>query len=220
MGAGILVGASAVAVMYVRGHQDPAPVAAVKPGTVGLNQGSVLSGNTGSNGDVTPGLSVTSDGSQGSLQGQGGPGSTAGSGSSGGGSPASGSGGGSSNQLPTPSQFHVYDQYKNNPTALYIDVQPGTGKAVAKGSVVTVQYRGWLTDGREFDETYAKGKAYTFTEGEGNVVDGFAQAIFGMKAGGQRRLIIPPTVGYGAAGKDPIPPDAMMIFDVQLESVQ
>jgi peptidylprolyl isomerase len=228
VGAGIVVGLSAVGVMYVRSQQDHSPVAAVKPGTVGLNQGSVLSSNTGASGDVANGLSVTSGGGQGSLQGQGGSGgagSSANSGNSGGsgangGGATSQSNGGSSNQLPTPSQFHVYDQYKNNATALYIDVQPGTGKAVAKGSEVTIQYRGWLTDGREFDETYSKGKPFTFTEGSGNVIDGFAESIFGMKAGGQRRLIIPPTVGYGAQGKDPIPPDAMMIFDVQLVSVQ
>jgi FKBP-type peptidyl-prolyl cis-trans isomerase FkpA len=99
-------------------------------------------------------------------------------------------------------------------------VKPGDGKAVAAGNSVTINYRGWLTDGREFDETYKTGKAFTFQEGGTGVIEGLSQAIFGMKEGGQRRLIIPPTVGYGAAGKDPIPPDAMMIFDVELVSAK
>jgi peptidylprolyl isomerase len=202
--------------MYLRRPQ-PAPVA-VKPGPVNLNSDSMLASGSGSSGDVTPGLSVTSGGNQGSVQGE-----SVGGGSSGTGqgqNSSDGSGGGNGDQLPTPSQFGVYDQYKNNATALYIDTKPGTGKAVAKGSVVTMQYRGWLTNGKEFDETYARGKAFTFTEGSGTVIDGVAEAIFGMKVGGSRRLIIPPTVGYGAAGKDPIPPDAVMIFDVDLVSVQ
>jgi FKBP-type peptidyl-prolyl cis-trans isomerase FkpA len=220
VGAGLVVGLSVVAVMYVRKQQDPPPPVAVKPGTVGLDSGSVLSTNAGNNGDVSPGLSVTSDGNQGSLQGEqaAGSGTSAGAGQSAG--KGAGGSGGSSEQLPTPSEFQTYDQYKNNPTALYIDVQPGTGKAVAKGSVVTMQYRGWLTNGQEFDETYARGKAFTFTEGAGTVVDGVAEAMFGMKEGGRRRLIIPPAVGHGAAGKNPIPPDAMMIFDVELVSAQ
>jgi len=91
---------------------------------------------------------------------------------------------------------------------------------VAQGSAVTINYRGWLTNGKEFDESYSVGKPFTFTEGAGTVIEGMAQAIFGMKAGGMRRLIIPPTVGYGAAGHDLVPPDAVMVFDVELVSVQ
>ena len=217
VGAGIVVGLSAVSVMYLRRSQ-PVPVA-VKPGDVSLSDNPLTGKSGASNGDVTPCLSVSSGGNQGSVQGESVGGGAGGSESTNGGT-AGASGGSSGDQLPTPSQFHVYDQYKNNATALYIDAKPGTGKAVAKGSVVTMQYRGWLTDGREFDETYSKGKAFSFTEGGGTVVDGVAEAMFGMKAGGERRLIVPPTVGYGAAGKDPIPPDAMMIFDVELVSVQ
>jgi hypothetical protein len=214
-----VVGLSAVGVMYVRQRQESTPPVAVRPGVVGLNSGSVLSRNTANGGEASPGLSVTSDGNQGSLQGQQ-PGGSSGSGSKSSGNASGGKANSSSDQLPTPSQFHSYDQYKNNPTAMYIDVQPGTGKAIAKGSVVTMQYRGWLTSGLEFDETYARGRAFTFTEGAGTVVDGVAEAMFGMKEGGRRRLIIPPAVGYGAAGKDPVPPDAMMVFDVELVSVQ
>jgi peptidylprolyl isomerase len=177
------------------------------------------------------GLKVTDNGGQGYGQVLGQSAGASGNSATSGGYGSSGGGGGSSagadggsgsgsNQLPTPSQFHVYDQYKNNATALYVDTKPGTGKVVDKGSVVTMDYRGWLTDGKEFDETYSRGKQFTFTEGAGTVIDGFAQAMWGMKVGGQRRLIIPPTVGYGAAGKDQVPPDAVLVFDVELVSVQ
>jgi FKBP-type peptidyl-prolyl cis-trans isomerase FkpA len=214
--AGMVAGLSIVGVMYLR-RSEQAPVT-VKPGSVGLNNGSVLSNSAGGSSDTATGLNVTSGGNQGSVQGQ----SLAGgsSSSSPGQSSDSSSPDVTGDQLPTPSQFHVYDKYKNNPSALYIDTKPGTGKTIAKDNAVTIQYRGWLTDGREFDETYARGKAFTFTEGAGSVVNGVAEAVFGMKEGGQRRLIIPPAVGYGAAGKDPVPPDAMMVFDVELVSVK
>jgi len=221
IGAGVLVGAGVVGWMYVN-RDNGSEAAAEKPGQVAMNNSG--NGSSESSGDS---LRVTTNGDQGLVQGQsiegggGGAGAGAGSGSaSGSGSSGLGSGGSGSNQLPTPSQFSVYDQYKNNPTALYIDVKPGDGKAVEKGSVVTMQYRGWLTNGKEFDESYSTGKPFTFTEGAGTVIEGMAEAMYGMKADGQRRLIIPPTVGYGAAGKDPIPPDSVMVFDVELVSVQ
>lgn len=123
----------------------------------------------------------------------------------------------SSNQLPSPSQFGVYDQYKGNSTALYIDVIPGTGASVAKGSSVTIQFQLYLTTGQEVSAS-TPGKPFTFTEGAGTVIPGIEEAVFGMKTGGQRRLIIPPSTGFGSAGKSPIPPNAMIIMDVTLIS--
>ena len=208
--AGALVGLSVVGWLY---WHKPVSVAEEKPGTVSWPKDPVVGGGGRSSGD----LSVTTQGDQGTALGQQIGGSQGSSGSAGGADASSGSGG---DGLPTPSQFGMYEKYKNNPTALYIDVQPGDGKAVDKGSVVTMQYRGWLTNGKEFDESYARGNAYTFTEGDSNVISGVSEAMFGMKAGGRRRLIIPPTVGYGAAGHDPVPPDAVMVFDVELVSVK
>lgn len=220
VGTGVMIGSAAVGWLYL--HRDTGEAAAAKRGTRTLEDETL---NSASSSGPSDALTVTTNGTQGLAQGQsigggsgaGGPGGT---GSSESGIGSDRASGGGTDQLPTPSQFHVYDQYKNSPTALYIDVKPGDGKAVAKGSVVTIQYRGWLTDGKEFDESYAGGKPYTFTEGAGTVIEGMAQALFGMKVGGQRRLIIPPAVGYGAAGHDPIPPDAVMVFDVELVSVQ
>lgn len=209
VGLGVVLGGGSVAWLYTH-RDDGSEAAAQSPAS---SSGPVLGDSAGS-GDS---LSVTTNGTQGLSGGQSLSGGDTG--SSGSVTAGDGSGNGS-DQLPSPSQFKVYDQYKNNPTALYIDVKPGTGKAVAEGSVVTINYRGWLTNGKEFDESYSGGKPFTFTEGAGTVIEGMAQAIFGMKAGGTRRLIIPPTVGYGAAGHDPIPPDAVMVFDVELVSVQ
>jgi hypothetical protein len=121
--------------------------------------------------------------------------------------------------LPGPSGFSVYDQYKNNASALFQDVVVGTGKPVERGSLVTVQYRGYLINGTEFDDSYSGGKPFTFTEGAGTVITGWEEGLFGMKAGGQRRLIIPPSQGYGSVAHGPIPPDSVLIFDVVLISV-
>jgi hypothetical protein len=230
VGVGMVVGLGTAGWMYAHREEDDGVVStsARSAAKSNLSNGPlVLNGggsNPGSSNDS--GLKVTNDGGQGLGQVLGGSnsgklgnssnGESGGSGTAGSG----GSNGAGTDQLPTPSQFHVYDQYKNSATALYIDTKPGTGSAVGKGSVITMDYRGWLTDGKEFDETYARGKQFTFTEGAGTVIDGFAQAMWGMKSGGQRRLIIPPTVGYGAAGKDPVPPDAVLVFDVELVSVQ
>ena len=122
-------------------------------------------------------------------------------------------------------QFAQYDEYKDAPSALYADIQKGTGKAIEAGSKVAIYYKGWLTDGTLFDQSRkaedGSTQPFMFTVGAQEVVPGMEQAIFGMKAGGTRRLIIPPKVGYGEEGqKDIIPPNAVLIFDVQLLAVQ
>jgi len=122
--------------------------------------------------------------------------------------------------LPGPSAFGPYDKYMNNSTALYVDTVVGTGAAVAKGSQVTVNYRGWLTNGTEFDESYSRGKPFTFTEGGQGVIQGWQEGIFGMKVGGKRRILVPPALGYGASAPPPIPANALLVFDVELLNVQ
>ena len=100
------------------------------------------------------------------------------------------------------------------------DVQPGTGATAEVGDTVTVEYVGALTDGTIFDASQNHGQPFTFTLGAGGVIQGWEQGIVGMKEGGQRVLIIPPQLGYGAAGNGPIPPNATLLFQVQLVSVQ
>lgn len=125
----------------------------------------------------------------------------------------------------TPESFAQYDKYKADASALYADIQKGTGTEIVAGSKVAIYYKGWLTDGTLFDQTRTNKdgtiQPFMFTMGAQEVIPGMEQAIFGMKTGGTRRLIIPPSAGYGEQGqKDIIPPNAVLIFDVQLVAVQ
>jgi hypothetical protein len=126
-----------------------------------------------------------------------------------------------SSSLPGPTEFGQYEQYNKNPSALFIDVLGGKGMEVKLGSKLTVQYKGWLTNGKEFDESYARGQAFTFQEGSHAVIKGWEEGLFGMKAGGKRRLVIPAAEGYGSSGQGTaIPPNSLLIFDVELVAVQ
>jgi peptidylprolyl isomerase len=82
-----------------------------------------------------------------------------------------------------------------------------------------VQYVGVLADGTVFDSSVAHGQPFTFTLGPGVIV-GWQQGLVGMREGGRRLLVIPPSLGYGANGLGPIPPNATLIFDVELLTVQ
>jgi FKBP-type peptidyl-prolyl cis-trans isomerase len=83
-----------------------------------------------------------------------------------------------------------------------------------------VHYTGWLTNGQKFDSSRDRGQPFAFPLGGGRVIQGWDQGVVGMRVGGQRRLIIPPNMGYGASGAGGvIPPNAMLIFDVELLGV-
>jgi len=106
------------------------------------------------------------------------------------------------------------------------DVRVGTGPEATSGAVVTVIYTGWLyaaarLDGKgvQFD-TSIGGDPFAFTLGQGQVIAGWDQGIAGMKVGGLRRLVIPPSLGYGPVRYGPIPPDATLVFDIELTDVQ
>lgn len=97
----------------------------------------------------------------------------------------------------------------------------GTGAEAKPGSTVTVNYTGMLPDGKVFDSTSAHGQPFSFKLGAGQVIKGWDQGIAGMKVGGKRRLIIPPGMAYGSQGAGGvIPPNATLIFDVELLQVQ
>lgn len=100
-----------------------------------------------------------------------------------------------------------------------IDLRVGKGKVAKTGDHVVMQYRGTLTDGTVFDESYKRGQPFDFTIGGGQVIKGWDEGIPGMKEGGKRKLIIPPDMGYGAGGQGPIPPNATLIFEVELVKV-
>ena len=103
---------------------------------------------------------------------------------------------------------------------LYQDLTVGTGPAAEAGQEVTVHYTGWLTDGKKFDSSRDRGEPFTFRLGEGEVIEGWDEGVAGMRVGGRRKLVIPSELGYGAAGAGPIPPDATLVFDVELLGVK
>jgi peptidylprolyl isomerase len=97
----------------------------------------------------------------------------------------------------------------------------GTGAEAVPGKQVTVNYVGMLPDGSVFDASASHGQPFTFTLGAGQVIKGWDQGVAGMKVGGKRRLIVPADFGYGPNGYPPvIPPNATLIFDVELLGVQ
>jgi peptidylprolyl isomerase len=101
------------------------------------------------------------------------------------------------------------------------DIKVGTGAEAVSGKTVVVNYIGRLVDGKQFDASCDRGQPFDFVLGTGGVIQGWDQGVAGMKIGGQRRLIIPSSLGYGenGAGAD-IPPNAALIFDVELLEVR
>jgi peptidylprolyl isomerase len=103
----------------------------------------------------------------------------------------------------------------------YIDVEVGNGASPQSGQQVIVHYSGYLTNGTKFDSSVDRGEALAFTIGIGQVIKGWDEGVMSMKTGGKRKLIIPPQLGYGANGAPPvIPPNAELIFDVELLEVK
>lgn len=106
------------------------------------------------------------------------------------------------------------------------DVRVGTGAAAASGNTLVVNYTGWLYDptktdnkGLEFDTSAGK-TPLEFILGQGQVIAGFDQGLPGLRVGGLRRLVIPPSLGYGAARQGPIPANAGLVFDVELIEIK
>lgn len=100
------------------------------------------------------------------------------------------------------------------------DLVKGEGKEAQAGNKVVVNYKGTLLDGTEFDNSYKRGEPFTFVLGENQVIQGWEKGILGMKEGGKRRLVIPPSLGYGARQVGPIPPNSTLVFEVELLSVE
>jgi len=117
----------------------------------------------------------------------------------------------------------------DEPTVLVTDLVPGVGDEALPGHVVIVHYTGWLYDpaapdhrGRKFDSSRDRGQPLSFPLGAGRVIRGWEQGLPGMKVGGTRRLVIPPSLAYGirGAGNGVIPPNATLLFDVELLAVE
>ena len=107
----------------------------------------------------------------------------------------------------------------------YNDQVMGTGPLAAAGKTISVHYTGWLDDhgkkGKKFDSSVDRGQRFQFLLGEGQVIRGWDEGFAGMKVGGKRTLYIPAALGYGARGAGgAIPPNANLIFDVELFEVK
>jgi FKBP-type peptidyl-prolyl cis-trans isomerase FkpA len=128
-----------------------------------------------------------------------------------------------SNETPAPAALKA----DSSPVAFQkIDTTVGTGAVATAGKHVTVNYTGWMYlpdapqhHGEKFDTSIGR-KPFTFRLGSGGVIAGWDQGVEGMKVGGKRTLVIPAALGYGADGAGPIPPNANLIFDVELLDVQ
>lgn len=125
---------------------------------------------------------------------------------------------GCSNTSPTaPSSYAAYSQ---------TDLVVGTGTVAASGNTITVNYTGWLYDDSKTDkkglqfETSKGGSTFQFVLGAGQVITGWDKGVAGMAIGGTRRLILPPSDAYGASRNSIIPPNATLVFEIDLVDVQ
>ena len=126
------------------------------------------------------------------------------------------------------SQADTKAAVKTNQDEKMIDHKLGTGATAVAGKTVVVHYTGWLHDagakdnkGAKFDSSRDRGDPFSFPLGGGQVIKGWDQGVAGMKVGGQRTLVIPPELGYGARGAGGvIPPNATLVFDVELLDVK
>lgn len=120
----------------------------------------------------------------------------------------------------SPSLDVQLDSMTKHPSGLYIqDFATGTGPVATRGKTVVVRYKGFLPDGTLFDGG-PDGSEITFTLGSNRTIKAWEEGLLGMRVGGQRRLIVPPHLGYGSQGAGPIPPNSVLVFDVQLIALQ
>jgi len=103
----------------------------------------------------------------------------------------------------------------------YRDLVVGSGALAQPGSTVSAQYTGWLPNGHKIDSSRDRGKPYEFRLGAGQVIPGWDEGLAGMRAGGRRQLVVPAALAYGHAGYgEAIPPEAVLVFDVELVQVR
>lgn len=100
------------------------------------------------------------------------------------------------------------------------DLTEGSGRPTQTGDCLVVKYYGNLTDGTVFDENYTKPTALQFALGQGQVIPGWDEGLLGMRAGGTRRLLLPPSLGYGAQAQGSIPANSSLVFTVKLISIK
>jgi FKBP-type peptidyl-prolyl cis-trans isomerase len=120
------------------------------------------------------------------------------------------------------------DMKENSGGLVITDLKPGSGAAIAVGQTAVVQYTGWLYSssspdhkGTKFDSSRDHGEPFSFRVGGAEVISGWDQGVAGMRVGGERRLVIPPELGYGSRGAGGvIPPGATLVFDIELLGIR
>jgi len=205
IGAGVLVAVVLVGGGFWLGHRHSKPTlnAATTANTAAPDSGSSLSVSGSSTADNLGQL-------MGGQNGQNGNGST--------------TSGSSSSSTVNPASFSQYDKYATNSTALFGDIQVGSGATLGANQKASITYKGWLTNGTLFDQSQTNSSGQlaplNFTLGANQVIPGMEEGVTGMKVGGSRLIIVPPALGYGAQGQGSIPGNAVLVFQVQLVSVQ
>jgi peptidylprolyl isomerase len=123
---------------------------------------------------------------------------------------------------PEAPQVVAEDEFTTTDSGLqYYDIAVGSGDTPEAGQTVVVHYTGWLEDGSMFDSSLSRGKAFQFPLGQGAVIPGWDEGLSTMQVGGQRQLRIPADLAYGEAGfSGVIPPNATLIFEVELVAIQ
>lgn len=99
------------------------------------------------------------------------------------------------------------------------EIKKGEGEEVLGGDYITIHYSGTLENGQKFDSSYDRGQPFKTRIGVGEVIEGWDMGVVGMKSGGKRKLIIPPSLAYGDREVGDIPPNSTLIFEVELVSI-
>ena len=119
----------------------------------------------------------------------------------------------------TPSPATTPDAVTTASGLQVIDLEFGDGELAEPGMQVTVHYTGWLEDGTKFVSSLDRDQPFNFILGQGQVIKGWDEGVANMRVGGKRRLTIPSDLAYGASGRGQIPPNATLIFEVELLQV-
>ncbi len=124
-------------------------------------------------------------------------------------------------QLKTPAKKTMSEPITTASGLKYVETTVGTGAVPTKGQTVEVHYTGTLENGKKFDSSRDRNQTFKFQIGTGQVIKGWDEGLSTMKVGGRRQLTIPPDLGYGARGAGGvIPPNAVLLFDVELIGVK